>query len=349
MQARTRYPGESRPRSEPPSSARSLGAPSPLAHSRSHQGRSIVYQARQLVYRPALLARAIARIDNNTHNVHKEIAVSRALPRLESDVFIDWEDESIPVDAQELEERPAQGARFAPVPATFTDARRLRSLERDFSEYVYRENSVSLTRHPTLKLISRPDELASEFRLRCYKAIERKRDDEIQRLERQTEEKVARLEARIRREERELEQDELEYEGRKREEWLSAGESVLNLLRRRRHSRMISIASRKRRLTRQAKADIEESFQAIDDLETQIEDLLDEADRDKAQIQAKWAESTDGFQTIQVRPRKSDIFVEAWAVVWLPYWDILYEEEGRMEHLSLPASRPNAGMGQRSI
>ena len=100
---------------------------------------------------------------------------------------------------------------------------------------------------------------------------------------------------------------------------------------------MISIASRKRRLTRQAKADIEESFAAIDDLEGQIEDLLDEADRAKAQIQVKWAESTDDFQTIQVRPRKSDVFVEAWSVVWLPHWDIVFEERGGMEHLALPA------------
>ncbi len=300
-------------------------------------GRSIVYQARQLVYRPALLARATVRIDNNTHNVHQERAIVRALPGAESVTFIDWENESIPVDADDLDDRPAQGARYAPLLAGFADARRLRSLERDFSEYVYRESAVTLTRHPLLKLTSRPDEGASEFRLRCYKAIEGRRDQEVRKLEQQTEDKVARLEARIRREERELEQDELEYEGRKREEWITAGESVLNLLRRRRHSRMLSIASRKRRLTRQARADIEESLQAIDDLEAQIEELLDEADREKARIQARWAESTDDFESILVRPRKSDIYVEAWSAVWLPYWEILYKERGGMEHLSLAA------------
>jgi hypothetical protein len=307
------------------------------------EGRSIVYLARQLVYRPALLARATARIDNNTYNVLREVSVSRALPVLESDVFIDWRDESIPVDPRDLEDRPAQGARFAPVPAALSNERRLRSLARDFAEYVYRETALSLIQHTALKLTSRPDELASEFRLRCYQLIEQERDQELRQLERRTEEKAARLEARIRREERELEQDEREYEGRKREELISAGESVLNLLRRRRHSRMLSIASRRRRLTRQAKGEIEESIEAINDFDAQIQDLLDESEREKAEIQARWAERTDDMRTIQIRPRKSDIFVEAWDVVWLPYWEILYQEEGGIEHLALPAMHTERG------
>ena len=301
------------------------------------EGRSIVYQARQLVYRPALLARATARIDNSTHNVHKEIVLSRALPEIESDLFIDWEDESISVDLEDLDDRPSQGARFAPVPEALSNVRRLRSLERDFAEYVYRRTAVVLTRHPLLKLTSRPDELASEFRIRCYKVIAQKRDDDLRALERRTEDKVARLEARIRQEERELEQDELEYDGRKREELISAGESVLNLLRRRRQGRMLSVASRRRRLTQQAKADIEESLQAIEDVEAQIQDLLDEAEREEAEIQARWSERTDDFETVRVRPRKSDIFVEAWSVVWLPGWEIVFAEKGGMEHLVLPA------------
>ena len=299
--------------------------------------RSIVYQARQLVYRPALLARATAHIDNSTHNVRMEIAISRALPGLESDLFIDWEDESIPVSPGDLDDRPSQGARFAPVPEALANVRRLRSLERDFVEYVYRQATVVLTRHPLLKLTSGPEERASEFRMRCYRAIAQKRDDELRTLERQTQAKIDRLEARMRREERELEQDEIEYEGRKREEWISAGESVLNLLRRRHHSRMLSVASRRRRLTQQARAEIKESLETLDDLETQIQNLLDQAEGKEAEIRARWSERADDFETIQVRPRKSDIFVKAWSVVWLPGWEIVFKEKGGMEHLVLPA------------
>jgi hypothetical protein len=302
-------------------------------------GPPIVYQAKQLVYRAALLARATVRIDNKTHNVHHQRALSRVLPVQENDAFIDWTMASIPATVDDLDDRPAQGARFAPLHDLFGSITRLRRLERDFAEYVYRASALDLAYHPPLKLTARPDEAPSHFRRRCYEQIQHNRDREIQKLERSVQVKVERLEARIRREERELEQDELEFQDRKREEWISAGESVFNLLRGRRHYRALSIASRKRRMTRKAKADVQESFDAIDDLESQIDALLDEAEREQAAIQQRWAELTDDIQTIQVRPHKSDIFVETWGVVWLPYWDLIYQERGEVQTLSLAAYR----------
>ena len=307
-------------------------------------GPTIIYRAKQLVYRPALLARANVRIDNSTHNLHKEIAVTRALPVPQNDAFIDWAIDSIPVDVDELEDRPAQGARFAPAPGLLSvssslRARKLRDLERDFSEYVYRGTSVALATHPLLKIAARPDETVSQFKRRCYELIAAKRDADLQELERRYDAKIERLEASIRREDRELEQDELEYEGRKREEMISAGESVLNFLRGRRQRRALSMASRKRRLTRQAKAEIQESLDAIEDLEGQIQDLLDGAEREEAAIHARWSEAADEMQTIHVRPRRCDVFVETWAVAWLPYWDILIDEKGGMQKLSLAGFR----------
>ena len=306
------------------------------------RGRQIVYEAKQLVYHAALLARANVRIDNKTHNVHHQLSVSRVLPVQENDAFLDWKMASIPATFDDRrpgsdDEHPAQGARFAPLHKAFHSVTRLRSLERDFADYVYRESALDLAHHPALKLTARPDEAPSHFRRRCYDLIQKKRDAEIKKLERSVQTKVERLEAQIRREERELEQDELEFQGRKREELISAGESVFNLLRGRRHSRALSIASRKRRMTRQSKAEIQESLDAMDDLEAQIEALLDEAEREQAGIQQRWAELTDDSETIQVRPRKSDVFVETWGVVWLPYWELVYQERGDIEKLSLPA------------
>jgi hypothetical protein len=306
-------------------------------HEAEAGGPTIVYQAKQLVYHAALLARAQVRIDNKTHSVHHQLSVSRVLPVQENDAFLDWKMASIPATVDDLDDHPAQGARFAPLHKAFNSVTRLRSLERDFADYVYRESALDLAYHPALKLTARPDESPSHFRRRCYELIQKKRDQEIKKLERSVQTKVERLEARIRREERELEQDELEYQGRQREELISAGESIFNLLRGRRHSRALSIASRKRRMTRQSKAEIQESLDAIDDLDAQIETILDEAEREQASIQQRWAELTDDGETIQVRPRKSDVFVETWGVVWLPYWELVYQERGDIKRLSLAA------------
>jgi len=102
-------------------------------------GREILYQAKQLVYHAALLARATVRIDNKTHHVHHQDAISRVLPVQENDAFLDWEMASVPATSDDLDDRPAQGARFAPLHKAFDSVTRLRSLERDFADYVYRE------------------------------------------------------------------------------------------------------------------------------------------------------------------------------------------------------------------
>jgi hypothetical protein len=300
-------------------------------------GRMIIYQDKALVYRPALFGRAQVRIDSTKHNIHDRVVVSRVVEVPEDDPFIDWNARPLAVEVGELDSRPAQEARFAPLPAPLSDTRRLKASEKDFEEYVYRETSLELPYHTLLKLTARPDETPSQFRRRCYQEIGEKRDAEVNKLEKSYQTKVDRLEARIRREERELEQDEAEFEARKREELISAGESVLNMLRRRRQSRMLSTASRRRRLTEQSRAEVEESLEAIDDLENQIEVLLEDLERDRSEVQSRWAEAADDIETIMVRPTKSNIYVEEWGIVWVPYWDIAFEDGGVEQQLSLSA------------
>ena len=100
-------------------------------------------------------------------------------------------------------------------------------MQSDFADHVYRETAIALLYHPQFKLTARPDETESQFKRRCYRLIEEKRDAEIAKVEKSYQTQIDRLEVSIRREERELERDEIEYEGRKREELISAGESVL--------------------------------------------------------------------------------------------------------------------------
>lgn len=132
-------------------------------------------------------------------------------------------------------------------------------------------------------------------------------------------------------------QDEAEYEVRKREELLSAGESVLGFLSGRRSRRAISAASRKRRLTQQAEADVEESLEAIEDYEAQIQDLREELEEEIAEVTERWAETIDVVKKVEVRAKKADISVEAFGLAWVPHWRVAYEYEGVTQQLYLPA------------
>jgi len=300
-------------------------------------GQVIIYQHKELVYRAALHGHAQVRIESTRYGISQKLSVSRVVAVPEDDPFVSWDADPLVVDVTELDTDPAQGAHFAPLPALLGNAKRLQAAEQDFEDYVYRETSLSLSSHPVLKLTARTDESPSQFRRRCYDQIARNRDEELNKLEKSYQTKVERLEAQIRREERELEQDEAEFEARKREELISAGESVLNMLSRRRQSRMLSTASRKRRLTQQAQAEVQESWDAIDDLEGQIDVLLADLQQERTELQKKWSQAADGIQEVRLRPRKADIYVQDWGIVWLPYWDITYQDRGFEQEASLPA------------
>jgi hypothetical protein len=306
-----------------------------------HDGQTIIYREKQLVYQPAILARATARIDNDSRNVHKRITVSRILELGQDNPTLSWDAEASEVNTDTLDNRPAQDAWFAPLPTQFGDARRIRSLENGFADFIYREKAISLLCCPRFKLTAAPDEPESRFKRRCYQHIAEKRDAELGKVEKTYHTKVERLEARIRREERELDQDEVEYEARKREELLSAGESVIGIFARRRSRRVLSTASRKRRLTQQAKADVDESWDAIADLENQIEDAIQDMEAEQDEIQYRWQEIAEKLdqeiQTVLVRPRKADVFVEAFGVIWMPYWHVLFDDRGIERQMSLDA------------
>ena len=145
---------------------------------------------------------------------------------------------------------------------------------------------------------------------------------------------MAGVQAALRREQRELAEDQEELEARKREELLTLGESALNLLTGRRSSTMVSRSSRKRTLTRKAKADVEESFAAIEDLEEQLESLGEEWAEQAAQITDKWAETLEEIEEFEVKPRRTDVRVEFCGLAWVPSWQVTLEDG---HQLTLPA------------
>jgi len=225
------------------------------------------------------------------------------------------------------------------LPSDLTTARALNALRKDFADTLYRQERLTLWHNPALKLYSEPDETKRQFLRRCRKAAQEARDAAVEKLREKYRARLNKLEARLRREERELIEDQAEYEARKREELLSAGESLLGFLSGRRSSRALSVQSRKRRLTEQAKLEVEESEQEIADLEQQIADLETELQEKEAQETERWAEAIEAIEPFEIHPTKSRIHVERFGLAWMPHWEVVYKDErtGELRTASLPA------------
>lgn len=223
--------------------------------------------------------------------------------------------------------------------AMLSDPRKLKELEKDFANYLYYNVSLTILYNPALGLYGRVGESRREFRLRCEAEARRRRDQELSKARLRMEQRMAQVQERMRREERELAADQKELEARKREELLSLGEAVLSLFPRRRSTTVVSRITRKRTLTELAKAEVEESLEALADLEQQLEELRAQWQQQASAITDRWAETLEQIEEIQIRPRRTDVTVEFCGPAWVPIWRVLLED-GRT--LELPAYRASS-------
>jgi len=95
-------------------------------------------------------------------------------------------------------------------------------------------------------------------------------------------------------------------------------------------------------LTRKAKADVEESFAAIEDLEEQLESLGEEWAEQAAGINDRWADTLEEIGTFEISPRRADVTVEFCGLAWVPSWQVTLEDGQRLD---LPAREPTAYAG----
>jgi hypothetical protein len=309
-----------------------------LRQAEEAEGTTIVYQDKRLVYEPRLLAQATVRYKHTPSRLSRDVSYTRLAKLPLEGGFVDWEAATSDVAVERLETRPAQGAVFAPLPSGLT-SRALTALRRDFTDALYRRADLTIWHNPTLKLYSEPDETEKQFLRRCRKAAQEARDAAVEKLRDKYEARLDKLETRLRREERELSEDEADYEARKREELLTAGESLLSFLGGRRSIRAVSIQSRKRRLTQQAKLDIKESEEEIQELEEQLAEMEAEFREEEAEENERWAGAIEAIEPLEIRPTKTAIHVERFGLAWLPHWQVAYNDErtGDLRTASLPA------------
>ena len=291
-----------------------------------------------LVYEPALLGLARLHFAHTKSRQSHTEDVAYLLPVQGEGDLGDWAEGKVALEADDVEREPQPGAYFAELPSSLGAAKRYSALKKEFGDYLYYNSSLRLKYHPALEIYSKVGESDSAFQRRCRKAAEKARRAEVKKLRAKYERKLDQLEDRLRREEQEMEEDKIEYDARKQEELLSGVESVVSLFSRRNLSTRLSTASRRRRMTRKAKADIEESEEVIADLKERIEEIKEEAAAEEQEIANKWRAAVDEVEEIEVTPRRSDVRLDLFALAWVPRWEIV----AGGQRLSLPAFEADA-------
>jgi len=302
--------------------------------------REILTQSRQRLYVPQLLALGTVYLSDEKKGVSQQETVVRLLDPAPPPTPVDWEAGQARIEAGDVSHDAVGDGAYTPPPAHLSQAGSYSGWRKSFAEYLYRNIRLTIWHNPALNLYGQAGETRRDFRLRCEKEAQAQRDVEAEKARATIERKMKSLQEKLRREQRELDEDQAELEARKREELLTIGESALNLLSGRRSSRLISTASRKRRMTKQAEADVKESHQAIEDMEKQLHELAAEWEEQAQEITTRWAETLEQIDEIEIAPRRKDVVVDFLGLAWVPVWEVETKDGGQ---LSLPGYEPSGG------
>jgi F0F1-type ATP synthase membrane subunit b/b' len=285
-----------------------------------------------VLYRPALLAAASMRFLDRRYGVDTEMQRAALVRDPDRRGVVRWEKHFYnKFPANQVEHDPAPQARFGTLDAPLNVSKQMTALKRDFVDWLYRSVTVEVKENKTLKVYAGPDDSQAEFMRACAEAARRAADTEVEKKDAQFERKIKSLEDKIEREERELREDEAELSHRK---WEEAGTHLENLLGRSgRSRRRLSTSLRKRRMTEQAKADVEESIDALKDYERQLKELQVERQQTIDEINDRWGDVVNDVTDVTITPKKTNIYVELFGVAWMPYY--LVEAGG--ETIELPA------------
>lgn len=287
-----------------------------------------------LIYHPTLLAVASVRFLDRKYSVDAEEHRAALVVNPDRRGVVRWEEHfynDFPTKA--VESQPASDARFSALDAPLNESKQMTTLQRDFVDWIYRSISVTARVNETLKVYAGPKDTQAEFMRACAEAAREAADAEIDKKVAPIDRKIKSLEDKMSREERELREDEAELSHRKMEEMGTHAENVLSMFSRRKSSRMLSSSLTKRRMTEQAKADVEESEDALKVYDRQLKELTTERERVIEEIKDHWGDVVNDVTEVTITPKKTDIFVELFGVAWMPYY--LVESEGQI--IEVPA------------
>ena len=291
----------------------------PEAFKASGQSMSAEAMVEGVVYRPALMATAEVRILDRKLGVDSEVTRAAFVENPEKRGSVRWDNFVFSSHAlKNVETAPTPSSRFGTIDAPLNDAKLMSALEKDFADWVYRETSVQARANEALKVYAGPDVSRAEFMRACADAASKKRDAEISKVSEKYDRKLRTLKDKKSREERELREDQEELSHRK---WEEAGTHLENIFGGgKRARRRVSSSLSKRRLTEKAKADVEESIDAIEDYESQIEELEELREQEVEEINDKWGHIVNDITEVTVTPKKTDVFVDHFGVAWMPYY-----------------------------
>lgn len=226
---------------------------------------------------------------------------------------------AVDYDDRDLRTEPPQDAMYVVPDANIRDASFYRDLERDLNEWLYREHGIAILRNEELKLYARVGEDEATFLERCRTAADEQADAEAAKLRDRYEQKVDRLQQRLRNAERRVQELNVDTRSRTQQELVAGAGALLSMfLGGRRSTRSLSGFASRRSTTVRTKERLESAKGKAQDVEAEIADLEQDLADELQAIADRWDEAAGRITSHRIPLDRTDIRVDQVVLLWVP-------------------------------
>ena len=278
----------------------------------------------QVVYEPTLLGAASVRFADAKTKVDVTEEVTLLAPIKDDAVPVDWaEAQEAAVDPNDLERNPAPGGAFAELPPAASQAKNYAMWQKDFVNALHSSRKLTLFRSTVYDQISRINESEGDFRARLNQVARERRDAAVAKLRAKYAPKLAALNERVRRAEQAVQREAEQARSAKLSTALSFGSTLLGafLGRKALSSTNVSKAATAMRgvgRSLEQSQDVTRAGETVEAVKKQIADLDGEFQAEAAAIESGGDPATESFETVELRPTKTNIRVKLVALAWTP-------------------------------
>lgn len=264
-------------------------------------------------YKPYLLARVKLHFVDSLKKIDTWEERVLAAPLDSDGKRVLWDEaENITDEAGRLTTEGAKEAHYGDVNLSSKD------LKEDILTGIFQTQVYPIFQAAGLKIASKPNETESEFHARLDQALREKRDSLISQIKSKYEPKIATLRDRVKRAQAKVDEQTAQVGRQKFDTYLSVGATILGaLLGRKATTTTINQAgSTMRRAGRIGKEETEATLakESQENLEKDLESLQQQFEAEISSLESAPLEKD--LETIEIRPRKSDIAVLTQGVLW---------------------------------
>lgn len=279
-----------------------------------------------LCYRPALVGTARVHFTQAKSNVDVWESLTLVTLLGESLPATVWDDSEISVeDGPELEKAiPGEACSFVPLPGDLTRPKKFAALATSLKDHLYQNHALAMWKSAEFKLNSRPAEAEADFRVRVAQAARESRDADKDELVAKYTRKVVDIEERIRKAEQKVAKEQSQASEKKWQAGLSFLTSLLGMASGRKlvSGTNLNRAASAMRATGKIAREQQDVAQAQDNVETlqqQLSDLQVQMKTETAELQESVSPEKLHLESVEIKPKKSDIEVTQVALAWFPH------------------------------